>query len=780
MRRLLVAVLLGALLVVAPIPPANAACPAPSGTPQPFPGPNRTPGTVSFTGGGWGHAIGLSQEGARGAATAGCTHGEILAAYYPTTALRTRANLVDLSVGLMIGGATPVTSSELVNTGSANVAFRHQSTTIGALRPGETLRITMASSNRARFAFGSRASWTQPAGSAPTITADLSTTRRLEVEGKTHWSGDPVVYNRGRMRIEVARERSNRFEHVVEVPMETYLLGLAEMPYAWPREALEAQAIAGRSFAQSDARARSDCTCTIYDSTRSQVYAGATLELASPTSHGRWRDAVESTAGRVLVSSSGNVVTAFYSASSGGVGQSLSEAWGGNDVGYIQAVNTAGWENRAGADNPRHRWVDDLSARSVASDAGLALLDSVEVTRRTSRGRASEVEIEGWTTGGRATTVTVSRDTALRSRFDLLSNYFSVTYTAGDRRRLSGANRHATAAAVARSGWQGGSDVAVVARSDDPTDALAGVVLAGHHDAPLMLSESGSLPAATLAEIQRLGATRALLLGGTSALGADVARDLQDAGIDTDRVSGANRYATMAAIARQTAGGAGSTAFIVRAGGPGQTWADTLAISGVAARRATEGKAAPVLGVGWRGLPPATVSTIRDLGIDEVVIVGGTAVVSTAQAAALADLGVTVRRWSGANRYLTSQEVARREPGAGDDLVVVTGGNFPDGLAAGALAGRIDATLMLAPNSFSTKHAPWRPADFPDLLGDLSARHDRTTAVGGTAALSTRSLTAMSWYLTPGAGAANGSTAAASVTSEAAGSAESGTRLTTD
>lgn len=763
--RILLALTMLTTLVLAPAPAAEAACGPASGTPPPQRAATRTPGTVSFTGGGWGHGLGMSQYGTLGAARLGCTHGQILARYYPNTDLVERNDLTRVYLGLLFGSTTTVSSSTITNTGTEALPFVHEGREIGWLAPDNDLHITMATDTAVHLAFEGGGTWTQPSGSNPTITARMGPSHSIEIAGKRHGSGALVPYDRGQLRIEVAEEASGRFEHVLNLDMEDYLRGLNEVPYSWPVEALRTQAVAGRSYAQATARSRSDCTCTIYDSVRSQVYSGALQQSSS--SYQRWDDAVDATRGEVLRTSSGGVAATFYSSSNGGVSQTLQEAWGSSNVDYIAAQNTARWENEAAGSNPRHRWVDDLSARSVAADQGMAILSRATVSQRTSQGRASQVRLDGYAGDGDRVATTVTRDSALRSDFGIYSNYLDVRYTHGARRRISGASRYDTAVAASKAGWSGSTTV-VVARGDDPADALGGVALAGRFDAPLLLTNGNSLPDTTGAEVRRLEASTAYILGGTSAVGTDVEADLRAAGVQTiNRIAGPNRFATMAAVADKTAGGSG-TAFIVRAKGPGDNWADALAISGVAARRAREGRVAPILGVATSGIPEVTRSAIRDNGITEVVIVGGTAVVSSSQEAQLEDdLGLAVRRWAGANRYETSADVAGREPGSGRDLLVVTGGNFPDGLAAGALAGHVDATLLVAPNSFDTSRSPWRTTratDFPSLLRGLSGVHERTSAVGGSAALSLRAIETTSWYLTPGAGAPGGAATATAPT----------------
>jgi len=88
--------------------------------------------------------------------------------------------------------------------------------------------------------------------------------------------------------------------------LETYLLGICEMPESWPMEALKAQVIAARSYALSYTNNGTKEICTTESC---QVYCG-------PKS-GQWKTAVEETAGKVMVQN-GNPITAWYSSTHGG------------------------------------------------------------------------------------------------------------------------------------------------------------------------------------------------------------------------------------------------------------------------------------------------------------------------------------------------------------------------------------------------------------------------------------------------------------------------------
>ena len=92
--------------------------------------------------------------------------------------------------------------------------------------------------------------------------------------------------------------------------------------------------------------------------------------------------------------------------------------------------------------------------------------------------------------------------------------------------RLSGSNRYATSVAVSRATYPDGAASVYIATGADFPDALAGAPVAGRLGAPVLLVTPGSTPAVVQAEIDRLGATSVVVLGGTDAVGASAAATL--------------------------------------------------------------------------------------------------------------------------------------------------------------------------------------------------------------------------------------------------------------
>jgi stage II sporulation protein D len=106
---------------------------------------------------------------------------------------------------------------------------------------------------------------------------------------------------------------------VVTLPFERYLEGIAEMPPSWPSAALEAQAIAARSYALAhidwSGQAGAEVQQPICATTSCQVYGGIHVP---PTPHiARWYAAVRDTEGEVLLYGGSPADAVYYSTSNG-------------------------------------------------------------------------------------------------------------------------------------------------------------------------------------------------------------------------------------------------------------------------------------------------------------------------------------------------------------------------------------------------------------------------------------------------------------------------------
>lgn len=193
-------------------------------------------------------------------------------------------------------------------------------------------------------------------------------------------------------------------------------------------------------------------------------------------------------------------------------------------------------------------------------------------------------------------------------------------------RRFSG-DRASTAAMASRACFEPstettpGSDYVVIAPDSNYIQALAANSLAGRYEASVLVAGK-TMPAATRAEVQRLGVHRAFVVGTKSAVSSAVDAELKGLGIHVERVGGSDSYAVAANVARRMSASlfGSRDAFVVN----GASRSDMCALMPIAY---SSGR--PIVVVKRTSVPSAFKSLIAKTPLSSVTIVGGPQAVST-------------------------------------------------------------------------------------------------------------------------------------------------------
>jgi SpoIID/LytB domain protein len=278
------------------------------------------PSVVVVTGHGWGHGLGLSQWGTYGYALHGWTFDRILAHYYSGTTL----------------GPAPVS----------------------------TVRVLLASAKKTTIE--SPAAWAVVDAAGTKTALDpgrLVLKQKLSIPGHpdlqpplTFTGKQPLLVANKPYRGRMAVSSDGKIVQVIDtIGLESYLKGVvpAEVPSAWPPEALKAQAVAARSYAL--ANVTTGRPFDLYRDTRSQVFGGMKLENAATSA------AVDATKGEVVLYN-GKVANTWFFSTSGGRTASAAEATG-VAVPYLVPVS------------------DPYDTASPYHDWGPMLLDAAAVAR---------------------------------------------------------------------------------------------------------------------------------------------------------------------------------------------------------------------------------------------------------------------------------------------------------------------------------------------------------------------------------------------------------------
>jgi stage II sporulation protein D len=194
---------------------------------------------------------------------------------------------------------------------------------------------------------------------------------------------------RGRIEIHQDPQAKGRLMVINELPLEDYLLGLDEVPPSWEPEALKAAAIAARTYALwrlLEAR-KQNRKWDICATSSCQVYSGVKGESPQEAL------AVEETKGLILVDSSGRVVPAFYSSSTGGSSADIRHIFPGiNPEIYRVGMDTFSLSNS-------HGWERQIGKKELAQalrEKGFSIgeIRVVSVSSRSDCYRAIRVRIE--------------------------------------------------------------------------------------------------------------------------------------------------------------------------------------------------------------------------------------------------------------------------------------------------------------------------------------------------------------------------------------------------
>ncbi len=321
---------------------------------------------VVVDGRGWGHGVGMAQDGAFWMATDGFTRDQILEHFYPGTGRASTTGIVRVVVQVAADGRATLTFPQGGEVRSPRTGPQRRGYPV-RVDPGGAVTGVHDGHSRVELAGGSvqaAAATAQPvqlptsttsstsstttSTLLPALTAPSTTTTTAPPSPSTTAPGGPspapppapgrvvsspepvwagpvtdggtvAVAARGlayRGELEVSAA-TGPLRVVNELDVEQYLWGLAEVGASFPPAALEAQVIAARTYALRAMAANGE----ICDTQRCQVYKGASGEFRGQL------DAVSTTLG-VTLGYGGRFASAVYSAIAAGFSATPEEGFG--------------------------------------------------------------------------------------------------------------------------------------------------------------------------------------------------------------------------------------------------------------------------------------------------------------------------------------------------------------------------------------------------------------------------------------------------------------------
>lgn len=719
---------------------------------------------VNFYGAGWGHGAGLSQYGSLGAVRLGCNYAQILTTYFATTTIKN----IPWNAPIRVEAAPNVSTMTLTadegsipwqvcnrdGGGCHTVATQPKGQTWVGVRDGSTFRIKRGGSTIYSAAAGR--------ASSQRLRAVLSESnpgvmRVVDVKEARYDDGRVNRYRWGHLDLTPANS-SRKGNLVLTVPsMNLYLRGLGEISSSWPVEVQKVQAVTARTFVTNKLQTRkgSDfsrtCDCDIRSSTSDQYYKGWDHEKWDTA--GNWRRGIESTTHQNVVIN-GQPINSYFSAATGGVVTTGDFVWGGTRPPFSKRIDDSRWEQAAKFE--RTRWVKGFSKAELGAKLGIGVY-----TGHTLHGPfepGGRIGRNGVTFRGTKGSVTLTGQDP-RFKLGLHSMWFRINEKlpsipgglpqgpngssstpppsgggaqeavppaparpAHPMTRVAGSNRVLTAIQAAKH-WPSANHV-VVASEGDWHGALSAGPYAAAKNAPLLLTNSKTLNAEVAAEIRRLKPKGITLVGGHAAVSGQVEKALHSIA-PVVRHAGPTAHDTAVNLALH--GGSPSNTLVVVSD---TAWPDAVSASGLANGAHTP----PVLFASHNAVSANTLNAIRTRRPKQILMIGGTKVLSERVRQQLASTGVNVHRLSGSNRLLTSHAVVMHSLAGGKNrvpLITASANGWADALAAGPFAARTGGRVLLVPHDFMS--------DSGDTAQTLAATRSRWGAgfiMGGRAAVS--------------------------------------------
>jgi len=380
------------------------------------------PASFTFQGSGYGHGVGLSQMGARSMALAGQSSEQIIKYYYKDVAIEQRddSKILRVNIGHLLttakistatkGSQLQIIQGEAGNESVLPVSSLADSISFSIIGSTVSPRVTLGKT-------------TQVLTRSRTFTIRWAGTRYLEGPDtliSVNHSGVTQKLRYGQIQVKAIKSPSGyRIAMTNSVRLaDEYLWGISEMPSFWPVAALEAQAIASRTYALSKAGIyRSACDCDLYGSISDQTFLGYAKEIEKK--YGViWKDIVTRTAG-LTITQAGIPITAYFSSSSGGKTELAINAWGSSKA-YTQIVDDPGSLDLVL--NPRFvTWSREVPQSVIAAAFVLSDVVSLEILGVNESGTVAQIQATS------STGVKVAlRGETFRSRTKIPSAWFSL------------------------------------------------------------------------------------------------------------------------------------------------------------------------------------------------------------------------------------------------------------------------------------------------------------------------------------------------------------------
>lgn len=382
-----------------------------------------------LTGSGFGHGVGMSQIGAEGQAMEGQSAQYILNYWFPGTQIVSvpdtqliRVNIAHQVSSATIAVATGFQHSNIDLTsnadGSQNPAgLGNSSTTYKFSLVGKKIAASLTNKGAPTQQFAPQTLWNvywTGTDFFPAIQgADPFTVTKVTT------SAGSIQLRYGSIQLKVV---GSKIEITDAMTIDQYVLGISEVSSSWLVAALQAQAIASRTYGLAHLTLRKECNCDVYSTKYDQAYIGYAKESEAGVGQ-NWKSAVTSTetdpTDAQAIYYQGKPISVYFFSSDGGQTQTSADVWG---TAFPYLINVQDPWSLDIFLNPQYaHWQRVLIQKDVATAFNLPDVASLAITSRSASNAATVITA----TSSTGTTATLQVGD-FKTKLKLPSSWFEI------------------------------------------------------------------------------------------------------------------------------------------------------------------------------------------------------------------------------------------------------------------------------------------------------------------------------------------------------------------
>jgi len=358
-----------------------------------------------LTGSGFGHGVGMSQIGAEGQAMEGQSAQYILNYWFPGTQLVSvpDTQLIAVNIAHQVTSATialangfPRSAIDLSSNvdGSMNSAGLGDATSVYKFSLlGKKIVATQTNKGFLIQPFAGQTAWNifwSGTTAFPSTAGGLTGPKPepFSVIKVTTPSGS-IQLRYGQVQLKVV---GGKIEITALMTIDQYVLGISEMSSSWLPAALQAQAIASRTYGLAHLTLRTACNCSVYSTIYDQAYIGYAKE-SEPGVGANWVAAVTATetdpSDAQAIYYQGKPISVYFFASDGGQTQNSADVWG---TAFPYLINVQDPWSLDIFLNPQYaHWQRVLIQKDVATAFNLPDVSTLAITSRSASNSATVI-----------------------------------------------------------------------------------------------------------------------------------------------------------------------------------------------------------------------------------------------------------------------------------------------------------------------------------------------------------------------------------------------------